>query len=583
MRRVEKERSPENVAESRNDSLGQKPKLPIRKKMFWAIYSLMLLLTLVVDSLVFVIYRYDIESKTAHLGNQTINELSINIARNILNIEENLTYKIEESHLFTEEAKEKAYVENGKEMKSLAALVGNSCFQVTSCYLKRTNGTEEFWSNGSVTVAQFYNTEINKMLQSGEKSLDLNRGTTIWRRMEDEPESVYVIKNIIDEVTLEKQAVLCFQIHNSFFASLQSSENMLVLLRDEKGNLLYYSDELEPVIDKVLAGDCDSFITMDADITKKNWSITGLISKQQMLNTLYQLLLLLGIIEIIFCMVVFWIAKYVSENMTANISALIDSMQQLERSGQAEMVQARTADETVYLVDAFNHMNQRLQETIELLIRNKTQKERAEYNALIAQLNPHFLYNALGSISAMAKLNQQKEIMEAVNSLAKLLRVCLSGNDAEITLEQEFDYIRQYLSLERLITGGRINWDIDCEDILYSCRVPKLILQPLVENSIVHGFDTHLTEAMIVIMVRAKQDKLIIEVSDNGSGMPQQYADELAAGKEIRESEQDRRHIGIKSIQQRIIYLYGEDYGIQIDSEEQVGTTVRLTLPMITR
>lgn len=567
--------------EDSNDRLTKLPKLPIRKKMFLAMYSLILLLTLIVDSLVFITYKHDIESQISQFGNQTVSELGINISRNILNKEENLTYKIEECNLFTEEAKRNAYSENSKEMKTLAALVRNSGFQVISCYLKRTNGSEEFWTNGSITISEFRDSDINGILQGESENLNLNRGTVIWKRMEDTPESVYIIKNIIDDVAMEKQAILCIQIDSSFFKSLQNTENMSVLIRDEKGNVLYYSDELESVIDEILVGHDSDFITMNTKITKKNWSMMGLISKQQVLDTLHHLLFIMGVIEVVFCIISFGIAKYVSENMTSNISALIESMRHLEQGNQVDRIQAKTTDETAYLVEVFNHLNQKLQETIELLTINRTQKERAEYNALIAQLNPHFLYNALESVSAMAKLNQQGEIVEAVDNLAKLLRACLSGNGAEITLDKEFDYIRQYLSLERLITGGKIDWEIDCDEELYSCRVPKLILQPLVENSIVHGFDSYMEEAMIVMIVRTDEGKLVIEVSDNGAGMSQRYADEIIAGEEVKKSEHDRRHIGIKSIQQRITYLYGEQYGVQIQSEEDAGTTVRLIMPVI--
>ena len=219
----------EEISEVNEDGLAKQPKLPIRKKMFWAIYSLILLLTLIVDTLVFVTYKYDIESQIAQFGNQTIKESGINISRNILSKEENLTYKIGECNLFTEEAQRNVYSENSKEMKTLVALISNSGFQVTSCYLKRTNGSEEFWTNGSITISEFRNSDINSVLQSESENLNLNRGIAIWRRMEDMPESVYIIKNIIDDVTIEKQAVVCIQIDNTFFKSLQKSTNLAFL------------------------------------------------------------------------------------------------------------------------------------------------------------------------------------------------------------------------------------------------------------------------------------------------------------------------------------------------------------------
>lgn len=554
-------------------------KISIRQKMFWAICSMILLLTIIVCSIVFVVFKREMESQIYRMGCQTLQESAVNISRTILGREENLTYKIEECGLF-EDKIYKEYSENSKEMKQLVAFVENAGFHVTSCYLVRAEGSEEFWSNGNSSIGDFRKSQINDVMQEESATLQRNRGTVLWRRVEDAPESVYFIKSVVDGGTLENQGILCIQIDNHFFETLQNSGNLL-LLHDEHGNLLYYAEELKPALPQILEGRSDDYLIMQTKITKKNWKMTGLVSRQQIIDTLSHLLVLLVTIGGIFCIISFLIAKYISENMTANITSLIAGMRQLEQGKQADMVQAKSADETFYLVESFNHMNQRLQETVEQLAVNRTQKERAEYNALIAQLNPHFLYNSLESISAMAKLGGQREIVEAVDNLAKLLRACLSGNDAEISLEKEFDYIRQYLSLERLMTGGWIDWDIDCEEKLYACRVPKLILQPLVENSIIHGFDGPSQEGMIVIMVKVDRGRLMIEVSDNGTGMPQQYADEILAGQEVRKHVQDRKHIGIRSIQQRIHYLYGEHYGIQIHTAEGAGTTVRLMLPMI--
>lgn len=554
-------------------------KISIRQKMFWAICSMILLLTVIVSSIVFVVFKREMESQIYRMGSQTLQESAVNLSRTILSKEENLTYKIEECGLF-EDRIYKEYSENSKEMKQLVAFVENAGFRVISCYLIRADGSEEFWSNGNGSISEFRKSQISDVMREESATLQRNRGTVLWRRVEDTPESVYLIKSVVDGGTLENQGILCIQIDNHFFETMQNSGNLL-LLHDEQGNLLYYAEELTPALSQILEGWSDDYLVMQTKITKKNWKMMGLVSRKQIIDTLRHLLVLLVTIGGVFCIISFLIAKYISENMTANITSLIAGMRQLEQGEQADMVQAKSADETFYLVESFNHMNQRLQETVEQLAVNRTQKERAEYNALIAQLNPHFLYNSLESISAMAKLGGEREIVEAVDNLAKLLRACLSGNDAEITIEKEFDYIRQYLSLERLMTGGWIDWDIDCEERLYVCRVPKLILQPLVENSIMHGFNGLPQEGMIVIMVREDSKKLMIEVSDNGTGMSQQYADEILAGREVRKHEQDRKHIGIRSIQQRIHYLYGEHYGIQIHTAEGAGTTVRLTLPMI--
>ena len=185
-------------------------------------------MTFIIDSLVFVTCRHDMESKITLFGNQTVQELAVNISRNIRNKEENLAYKLWESKLLKERKKEGSYQENSKEMKELIALVGNSGFLVRSCYLKRNNESEEFWSDGNISIEEFRDSKIANKIEN--ECGDLNRGTVMWRYLEDDPESVYIIKNIVDSDTLEKEAVLCIQIHKDFFRSLQNSSNSLMIL-----------------------------------------------------------------------------------------------------------------------------------------------------------------------------------------------------------------------------------------------------------------------------------------------------------------------------------------------------------------
>ncbi|HIU76876.1 MAG TPA: histidine kinase [Candidatus Pelethocola excrementipullorum] len=554
--------------------------ITIKKKIFRAIYSLILLLTLVVDGLVFYTYKNDIENKILYFGNQTIDEMSMNMAKNILSAEESITFKIDSCNLFSAGGERSKYEENSKEIKVFVSLIGNSGMKVQSCYLERVDETKVFWTNGTVKKEDFTNSKAGKYLEENKDGWNQNRGTVLWRRFSDAPDSIYIIKNVINPDTLKKEGVLCLEIDESYFQSMESSRDLSIVICDEKGDLLYNSEEIDPIIRKIIHKDNQDYLTMNTKISKKNWALTGLISKHQALNNLQHLMFVLLLIEVIFFFISFFISNYVSENMTTNIKSLIMNMKRMEQGQPPERIKAKSEDETAYLVEAFNNMNQKLQDTIDQLIINQTQKEKAEYNALIAQLNPHFLYNSLESISSMAKLSDQRDIVDAIGNLSKLLRVCLSEHDAEISLKKELDYITQYLSLEKLITGGQMEWDIDCGENLLDCRVPKLILQPLVENSIVHGFHGFADPAIIIIVVREEHNDLVIEVSDNGNGMPQAYADKILASKEVRKPESDRRHIGIKSIQQRITYLYGETYGLEIRTMEQAGTTIKLRLPI---
>ena len=551
--------------------------LTIKRKIFWSIYSVILILTILADSLVFIAYKKDIEEKIENFGNQTIDEMALNMTKNILNAEESITYKIKSSEL-VENNKDKPYIENSTEIKKFVALVANSGMNVRSCYMKRTNGSEEFWSDGAIDINEFQELLVRTYIN--DNNSNNNRGTAQWKYFKDTPDSIYIVKNVIDYDTLKKSAIICLQIDRSYFHMLETNNDLSIMVCDNDGDLLYNSDDINSIVDDIKTGRNDEYIELYEQLSKKKWVLTGLISRQQALQNLWYLIFSLIFIEAILVFVSFFIADYVSENMTLNIKKLTHNMKLIEQGKKAEMILAKSTDETAYLVNAFNDMNNRLNEAIDELTIKQTQKEKAEYNDLIAQINPHFLYNSLESINAMAKLNDQKEIVDAIGNLSRLLRICLSETSEEITVKKELNYITQYLSLERLITGGQVDWEIDAGDNLENCLVPKLILQPVVENCIVHGFQGYCGDAIIIIVVRMTKDRLIMEVSDNGNGMSQKYADEILESKEVWKEESDRRHIGIKSIQQRIRYLYGNEYGISIVTGHGEGTTVKLILPV---
>lgn len=163
--------------------------------------------------------------------------------------------------------------------------------------------------------------------------------------------------------------------------------------------------------------------------------------------------------------------------------------------------------------------------------------------------------------------------------LSQLLRASISGKKQEIPLAEEIDYIRQYLSLQNMVSGNRLLWDFLIEPETEQALVPKLILQPIVENAIIHGLDGVLEDPMIAVTSRRDGEDLVIEVSDNGAGLEQELADRLLQEEEPEELMRDRAHIGIKSIQKRIQILYGKHDGIRMETSPGNGMVVIIRLP----
>lgn len=555
----------------------QNNKKTIKNKFFLSVYLIVLMTTFFVDTIVYFIYKNDIENKIGDYGQQAIDNMAVNISKNILQMEENITYKINDTALFYPNKVKDGLVNSNVEIKAFVALVGSNDIDVKTCYVERTDGTIAFWSGGNETYEAYKTLMVWKGIDEIKNLSTQNRGTMLWRRFSDRPNSIFLIKNVIDVDSLQKQAFLCLEIDDKYFETLCKSDFMPFIVRDEHDVILYATDSIkDPADNKAVQ---KKYITMDALISKKGWNLTGLVERNESLANLNHLLTIITLFEIILLFISVVIASKVADNITTNIRTLIAGMKRLENGEDVEEIKPISGDETEYLVQTFNDLNQRLKDTVAEVTEKQVQKEKAEYHALVTQLNPHFLYNTLESMSAMAKLNGQQEIVDSISALSKILRVSLTDTDGTVSLRSEIDYINQYLKLEKLVTGGKVDWEIDCDDNTLMMEVPKLILQPIVENSMVHGFKDKKEDAMIVIHAEL-QDKLIIEVSDNGCGMTVSEVDGLL-NREIEtvNPSEDRKHIGIGSIKKRLRYMYGEDAGISIDSTPEIGTTIKIEIP----
>lgn len=207
----------------------------------------------------------------------------------------------------------------------------------------------------------------------------------------------------------------------------------------------------------------------------------------------------------------------------------------------------------------------------------KSEQKNAEFKMLASQINPHFLYNTLETIRMKARVNGQYDIERLVKMLAKILRKNIQAGSQDVTLKTELDLIECYLEIQKYRFGDRIQYQIRMEDGLESYQVFPLLLQPIVENSIIHGLEIKEGTGHIEIRIERAAGCVRITVSDDGVGMEK---DRLEALKESmhRESE-DHAHIGIGNVHRRIRLRYGEAYGIQIDSRINEGTRVIFLLP----
>jgi two-component system sensor histidine kinase YesM len=267
------------------------------------------------------------------------------------------------------------------------------------------------------------------------------------------------------------------------------------------------------------------------------------------------------------------LAYFFSRSIARPIDTLARTMHQVE-SGD---LHARVAESDIWEISAlersFNTMVRQITTLMEVTREEEAKLQEAERKALEAQLNPHFLYNTLNTVKAIAKLHHEEEILLITTKLGKLLRNAIDNRDAETTLQESFALVESYLTIQRIRFGDKLHAKVELDESIANLRTPKLIIQPLVENALIHGLEPKVGIWRLSVKAYASGSRILITIADNGVGF---------AGKttvdELFEPE-SQQHVGLYNIHRRLKLRYGDAAGLTIDSAEDEGTVVTIHIP----
>lgn len=257
------------------------------------------------------------------------------------------------------------------------------------------------------------------------------------------------------------------------------------------------------------------------------------------------------------------------------------------------MKRAQTGDLTVHfdnhyqgeigqLGDAFNSMVDKINELLRLVYAEQKQKREAEMKILREQIKPHFLYNTLDSIQWMAKRYQAKDIVETVRALSNFFRICLSSGKEYISLREEMSLVRSYLEVQKFRYEDLFEYEPSCPEELLNYSVPRLIIQPLVENALYHGIkESDQERGNIRIRIEKEEpDILLILVMDDGAGMSPEECARLNKILRMEERPEEIRAFGVRNVHDRIRFSYGEAYGLFYRPGTGGGTVAEIRLPL---
>ncbi|GIP44352.1 histidine kinase [Paenibacillus sp. J45TS6] len=272
----------------------------------------------------------------------------------------------------------------------------------------------------------------------------------------------------------------------------------------------------------------------------------------------------------------------ITRKMTKSMRGLVRHMSQIPTSGFNQRVDvSKSGYEVEELGNAFNYVLDELNVYVDRLVETQKEQRKAELAALQMQINPHFLYNTLASVKFLVQQGNKEKAAETINALITLLQNTVSNVQSAVTVRQELDTLKNYVFINHVRYGDRIrvNYFIEPESMDY--QIPKLILQPFIENAFFHAFN-HKEEGTILIMISVQDDHLVCEVNDNGDGMDIDSA-ETAEGKTLPKTKRNRKlfsGIGIQNVDHRLRFMYGDSYGVDISSVIGEGTRIKITIPL---
>lgn len=314
------------------------------------------------------------------------------------------------------------------------------------------------------------------------------------------------------------------------------------------------------------------------DVSKFDWRVVGVSYVYELVDdkatTAIELIIIIALIVMVFAIIILFL---LSKKLTKPVRSLVNAMSTFEKNAvDFKYSPVRGASEFNKLSSSFEHMVIQIQELMEKVKNEEIALRKTELKALQAQINPHFLYNTLDSIQWMCEEEKTEDAITMVGALAQLFRISISKGYELIPIEKEIQHAKNYLVIQsyRYKDQFTYHFDIDEEVLPYLCN--KITIQPIIENALYHGISRMVDEGEIFIAVHKVGDDIIMKIKDNGVGMSEEQVENI-----LKKERTDSKGIGVKNVNDRIKIYFGDDYGIVVQSELDVGTTITIKIPAV--
>ncbi len=460
----------------------------------------------------------------------------------------------------------------------------------------------------------YYSAGVNKIGKAVQISLELaeSAGQPVWlptthkmiEILSGKFQKLYFTmgRKVIDFNTLKDYGYIRFDLEENILRNAYSGllndepgDYEEVFMCNEKGRIISHPNKIrigqsikeEPYANQVLSdknghnyvlyNDDTEQIAIYSTIQTNGWKIIKKLSTDYLYQEINQIQTYLILGGIVYIPVILLFMLIFSIRYTEPMMRMTAVMKKVERGDLTARTEIQSNDELGQLGRSLNNMIGEMQQLIDKLVKEEHEKKELELEALHAQINPHFLYNTLNTIKWMAKIQGNISVSKSITALIKLLRISTNLGRDMITLKEELDYVENYVIIQKLRFNQAINLTRSIEEGCLAISVPKLILQPIVENSIIYGLADGRQEVAIEITGFIRNDRLIIEIKDDGPGIKEEVL------KNILSDSSDKNKfskVGINNVNHRIRLYCGNEFGIHIETKPGEGTLVRVELPV---
>lgn len=369
-------------------------------------------------------------------------------------------------------------------------------------------------------------------------------------------------------------------------SSLGNADILLAIINSEN-DIVYNSS---PLSQDMLQTVQDSSTTLRLGKTQykinrspsnhNDWTLFTIVNETELYRNLNRISLILVILMISSALVAFFAIFVISRTISSQFEHFIQKVSHTTVPDKQALITVESHDEFRDLAQVYNDMILRINQLIDTVYTKELLLKGAELKAFQAQINPHFLYNTLDCINGLVELNRPDDIKKTVTALASILRMSIKGKEI-LTVRENIVYIEQFMFIERLRYPDKLIFLNEIPENMMDYYMPKLIIQPLLENSILHGISEILGKGMIGLFGHEKEDCLVFMVKDNGIGFPDSVIEMLRHSADDEADLHMQESIGLLNIQKRIHLMYGTAYGLEIKNLPSGGSCVTVRLPKI--